>query len=409
MAKNLAELLDEPEVVVESVINKLEHISGWQSTDVRLLADINNKIRAKLIELKLDPDDTTGPELYHALLAKLDRDEQKFNMPYVKRPSNEVINSVKQAHKPYQVYALKYSAAKEILRNHPPRRLMKELSYRSVDSMLKRESISQLYNAVAKIEIPRWQNVFFKDLANLTPSDFESREIEFVAQQAKFGKLTNNNEITSVVPLLGAVIINDCSGSSMSLAVRITNSVNELRAISAHIKLKNVEPTFGKNIVDVVKKDTAHPFKINVLPISWKSIFHHYGKRLTSEHTEFFGPHLLHDDIKAHNPLTTLAIISPVFNWWQELEFVAKKTEAGIVSFNLTDVISSAGKDFEQRSLEHVRGSLWREFIDRYFAHPSVEQHFMQKLEPQTVPVIDYSPTPQSTEKEIAKLMEVGI
>jgi hypothetical protein len=35
MSKKFAELLDEPEVVVESVIKKLEHISGWESTDVR--------------------------------------------------------------------------------------------------------------------------------------------------------------------------------------------------------------------------------------------------------------------------------------------------------------------------------------------------------------------------------------
>jgi hypothetical protein len=71
MSKKLAELLDEPEVVVESVIKKLEHISGWESTDVRLLAEINNKVLAKHLELGLDPKDTTGPELYHALLAKL--------------------------------------------------------------------------------------------------------------------------------------------------------------------------------------------------------------------------------------------------------------------------------------------------------------------------------------------------
>jgi hypothetical protein len=409
MAKNLAELLDEPEVVVESVINKLEHIIGWQSTDVRLLADINNKVRAKISDLSLDPDDTTGPELYHALLAKLGRDEQKFNMPYVKRSSNDVINSVKQAHKLYSVYAIRQSVAKELLRSHPPRRLMKELGYRSVDSMLKRESISLLYNAVVKVEIPRWQNVFFKDLANLTPSDFETREIEIDKLPAKFGNLASNDDVTTIVPLLGAVIVNDCSGSSMGLAMHIAKSINNLRVTSAHIKLKNVETNFGKNIVDAVKKSPAHPFKINVLPISWKSVFNHYGKRTASEHTEFFGPHLLHEDIKAHNSLSTLAVISPVFNWWQELEYVAKKTEAGIVSFNLMDVIANADKEFEHRTLAHMRGSLWHEFIDRYFAHPSVEQHFMQQLEPQAIPVIDYRPSPQNTENEIANLIEVGI
>jgi hypothetical protein len=49
MSKKLAELLDEPEVVVESVIKKLEHLSGWESTDVRLLAEISNKVLGRSI------------------------------------------------------------------------------------------------------------------------------------------------------------------------------------------------------------------------------------------------------------------------------------------------------------------------------------------------------------------------
>jgi hypothetical protein len=275
--------------------------------------------------------------------------------------------------------------------------------------MLKRESASQLYNVVESIEIPRWQNVFYKDIANLTPSDFETRDIEISKLPAKFINLANTKDIVSQVPLLGTVIVNNTNVTSMALAMNIAKSINDLRAVSSHIKLKNVEAGFGQNIVKTVKNGHEHPFNINVLPITWKSIFHHYGKRTANEHTEFFGPHLLHEDIKAHNPLTTLAIISPVFNWWQELEYVAKKTEAGIVSFNLMDVINNVGREFEQRSSEHFRQSLWSEFIGRYFEHPSVEQHFMQQLEPQTVPVIDFRPTSRNTEQDIANLIEVGI
>jgi hypothetical protein len=133
MSKKLAELLDEPEVVVESVIKKLENLSGWESTDVRLLAEINNKSRAKHLELGLDPNDTTGPELYHALLAKLNKDEAKINLP-----STTILNQVSGVHKNYNAYSLKRNIAKELLRSHPPRRLMKQLGFRSVDSMLKR-------------------------------------------------------------------------------------------------------------------------------------------------------------------------------------------------------------------------------------------------------------------------------
>ncbi len=79
MSKTLAKLLDQPEVLVEGLIKKLENFSTFNSTDIRLLADSNNKVRSKTVDLGLDPDDTTGPELYHSLLVRFAHDEQKFS------------------------------------------------------------------------------------------------------------------------------------------------------------------------------------------------------------------------------------------------------------------------------------------------------------------------------------------
>jgi hypothetical protein len=147
---------------------------------------------------------------------------------------------------------------------------------------------------------------------------------------------------------------------------------------------------------------------ISLLPISWRTIFHHYGQRKSAEHTEFFGPHILHEDILTHNVMRSLSKIFPVLNWWQGFEHVAKKTEQGVVSLNLHDVIDSQGKDYREHSLVHFRKSLWHEFIDRYFAHPSVEQHFMQQLEPQPVPVVEI-PESDNPEHEIRQMMELGV
>jgi hypothetical protein len=91
------------------------------------------------------------------------------------------------------------------------------------------------------------------------------------------------------------------------------------------------------------------------------------------------------------------------------MEHAAVKTEQGIVSFNLSDVMASRGKNFEQRSLSYFRDSVWHEFINRYLAHPSVEQHFMQQLEPQTVPVMDLEPNAEAQEKEIARMVGIGV
>jgi hypothetical protein len=403
MSKKLSELLYEPEILVESAIKKLEHLSGFEGTDIRLLGEVNNKTRAKLAELGLDPDDTTGPELYNALLAKAEQDESRLNLE-----TDQLIRQISRAHKSYQVYALKQSVAKELLRNHPPRKLMKVLSYRSVESMLRRENICALFAYVADVESPRWLNVFWKDLSNITPSDFEVREVIIVAAEPKYLTILKDRSETTEVPLLGAVIVNPISDSKMSLSLSVAGSIGALRTECAYIKLKNVEANFGKNLVDIVEDGTREPLQVSRLPISWHTVFHHYGQRSPKEHTEFFGPHILHEDILAHNPIKSLSKISPIFAWWEDLEYVAKKTEQGIVSFNLADVLKNHNSDYKQRSLDHFRKSLWHEFINRYFAHPSVEQHFMQQLEPQTVPVAD-TPTEYNPENEIKQMMEVGV
>jgi hypothetical protein len=403
MSKNLAELLDEPEVVVESVVKKLEHLCGWESTDVRLLSEINNKVRAKISQLGLDPTDTTGPELYHALLAKLHQDEKSLNFS-----QEELIKQITKAHSGYNVYALKRSVAKDLLRKHPPRKLMKQLNYRSVESMIKRENVCGLYADLLNIESPRWLNVFYKDLAKLTPSDFETQNIEIFSMPANSLSPQNYNSTTKSVPLLGGVAVFRSSIGNINLAVHIAQSINELRSTSALIKYKNVEANFGDNLVGIIQNQTKHPLKISVLPISWHSIFNYYGQRPTKEHTEFFGPHLLHEDIKAHEPLKILGKISPVFNWWQGHEYVAASTKQGFVSLNLHDVAGSIGKTFDQRSQKHYRQSLWHEFLNRYLNHPSVEQHFMRQLEPQTVPVEDMQPS-ESPEYSIRQMIEAGI
>jgi hypothetical protein len=184
MSKNLSKLLDQPEALVEAAVKKLEHLSGFESTDVRLLAEMSNKIRSKTQELGLDPDDTTGPELYHALSVKLAQDEKNLNLS-----TDDLIYKIAKTHKLHKVYSLKHSVAKELLRAHPPRKLMKHLNYRSVDSMLKRENVCELYGGLPLVEAPRWLNVFWKDLAKLTPSDFESREIEIIVPSIKLGRL----------------------------------------------------------------------------------------------------------------------------------------------------------------------------------------------------------------------------
>src|SRR6185369_14848313 len=76
MTRFLSEALGAVEPVFSRSIQQLEHAAGLPGTDIRLTADIIQKTRTKIADLGLDPDDTTGQELYGALQERLAKDEQ---------------------------------------------------------------------------------------------------------------------------------------------------------------------------------------------------------------------------------------------------------------------------------------------------------------------------------------------
>jgi hypothetical protein len=134
MSRRLANLLDESELAVNNAIKKLESLSGFDSVDVKMLAEINGKARAKMEQLGLDPHDTEGTELYHALLTKYENDEKQLrsslgissNKLNAEEFINQIVKFLEFSGNQQNVWALKRSVAKNLFKKHPPKVLMKK-------------------------------------------------------------------------------------------------------------------------------------------------------------------------------------------------------------------------------------------------------------------------------------------
>ena len=68
MSNFLTDLLGATEPLFSLSVKQLESASGRPGADVRLIAEIIGKVQLKTKELTLDAADTTGEELYHALI-----------------------------------------------------------------------------------------------------------------------------------------------------------------------------------------------------------------------------------------------------------------------------------------------------------------------------------------------------
>jgi len=186
MSKLISEMLGQPEREVKKLINALEAKNGYPSHDVRLLANNIQRVRTKITDLKLDPDDTTAQELYQALLIKFQNDSRRFDEHFgvasedSAQKVGKAVGIVTQNIDMPDKWLLKCSFAKQLLRRQPPKKLMKQLGYRSVDSMLKREDIAKVYLASNLIESAVWQRAQAILISTLDSTAFERRKLKIV-------------------------------------------------------------------------------------------------------------------------------------------------------------------------------------------------------------------------------------
>ena len=186
MTRVLSELLGAKEPEFRLGIRQLERAGGSPSADIRLSAELQQAVQAALRDLGLDPGDTTGPELYSALMARAKQDNGVIRELLGAGADDadltlKIQRLLSKLDVPKKSFALKSSVAKRLLKKNPPKKAMKQLGYRSIDSMLKHESVAQLYGAAAITENATWHRQLLSSYKQLGATDFESRDITIVA------------------------------------------------------------------------------------------------------------------------------------------------------------------------------------------------------------------------------------
>lgn len=192
MSKFLRDLLDAKEPLFSLALKQLETASGRSGTDAKLIGDIHTQASDAIRRLKLDPADSTGSEIYRALLSQVayndthlahaiggkDPDDVQALIPLMKAAFDQ-----SDANK--ECWVIKKSVARDMLRHNPPPNIMKALGYRSIDSLLKQENLYEIYGALRFAEGPEWLNSFNENYKSLKPGDFETRQIEVVLMPHK--------------------------------------------------------------------------------------------------------------------------------------------------------------------------------------------------------------------------------
>ncbi len=401
MSRMLSELLAAQEPSFTNMLQRLESESGHPDIDVRLSADIAKNVRAKIRQLGLDPADTNGQELYSALQSLVKKhDEFLAKAVGGNDPADitdlipRLIATAKKLPIIKSSWVLKHSTAKRLLKATPPKKVMKHLGYRSIDSMLKRENIDELYASLRFAESPSWLSRFIASYKNLRPSDFETRDISIIAMPGKrWGKLSqdfvysHHHNVASLKEMgIIAVLpmpIDRLQGISITVLPLLVHYINELRLYSAFFKLQQVKPHFATILINTLTRDPNDTASIAGQPVHWRVIQRHFGKLDKSRHPEVFEPHVQPDDLTWKSAEDVLYNLEPALKFWEDLDYIAIMHEGRPVSFGLRDnaVSYCNGLPYGQQSIQNFQDALSSEIFVRYLGQESIEEQVIKQLD----------------------------
>ncbi len=257
MSKALARLLGKSEKEITSALAKLEAQCGYPSEDVRLIAENKQKLRVKIAQLGLDPEDTTDAELYHALLVRFEKDAAMLDRALGTSSQNSLRERMSKAvqllhhcSQTEEMWVVKNAVIKTLLAQNPPKRIAKHLHYRSINSLIKREDAAEVFLVASSVEPASWQKTTAKILSKLNSSDYELRPIKIVEFAAgRWAPWPGPATYVALNKQMGAVGIWPSpdlnSASVFALALLLLSGLQSLNREGYYESLHHLHPTLG--------------------------------------------------------------------------------------------------------------------------------------------------------------------
>lgn len=407
MTRFLSESLQAPEPYFRLGLRKLEVANGSPNADIHLTTDVLRQTQAKLKQLGLDPDDTTAEELYHVLQERIKADDARLNRALRTQAATHIsaegdvvagmIHVLKGLPDSKRCFALKASVLKSIIKRLPPKRAMKRLGYRSLDSMLKHEPPVSIMAAAWLTESGGWRQRLLESYKHLAPSDFEDRSISLMRPDSKhwreLAEETVDRTKHNILCLkeLGAVVFLPLStqapagSTTVSLSLAL-HELNEIRAVSTFLKLCQVRPDFGNLVRTVVNDEPRLKSSLIDQPVPWQLIQRHYAQLAGGDdQRQALEPYLRLEDVAWHPVERTLSMIEPSLAFWDRSAHLGLLRDRQPVSLNIVDAALNYCNrlPFEQRIVHYFQRSLWHELMSRYLRHETVEKAVTSQLQPE--------------------------
>lgn len=397
--KRISSILRTDKHVIDSLVRNLELTYAKVGVLDDIIEENEAIIRDRLDFLGLGRN-VGAYEVYDALISKVEADDIKIfealNRPNLNIPAEaqRVMDLARAVSEKKKGFFLKHEVAQRFLRSEPPRLIMAALGYETVDAMLAKEDLLEVYSALRFLESSEWLNkVFFRQYEHLSPDDFEERDITPRVLDSKWVKLAETftkkkHHNVSHLKELGVIFIIpislNYSGETLRLVSLLCHYFNEINFYSDIFRDFSAEKdSFASNVISLLRGDVINhrlPQMMQEVRRSNFLIVQRYLAKDDENDWRLFEPHVnpeaIHWDKAEKGIVNIPEVLHQVkdgLHFWRDLGWVGDyfKDEVGhelLVSFNLVDTVMALVKEKEMsKYLYHHQEALWNKIYIGYF------------------------------------------
>ena len=386
----------------------LSEVTGKKDVLEGVLSRNNGAVHDRLSRLGVRMD-ASAKEVYDALISRIEADNhavsEAFKTPALHSVADcaRVLEVVKRVAGTNHGFFLKEEKAREFLKNEPPRKVMEYLGYDSVDAMLEKEDLYEVYSALRFVEGSEWLNaVFFNQYKTLTPEDFEERAIQARALPERWNRVAkifvkkkwhNISHLKEMGVVFVIPITLGISGELLRMIALVFHYLHEIPFYSDMFrKVAGVPETFAESVISLLRGDVIERRIPEGEKTLWLVVQRYLAKDDENE-WRLFVPHLNPEAIHWRKAAEDIVRLGSELgeqkidlSFWEGLDSVGDyfKDEIGndvLVSFNIVDTVMSLVKEKELiKYLYHHEEALWNDIFAAYFSHEELENFSKEYL-----------------------------
>ncbi|MEX1014563.1 MAG: hypothetical protein WDZ80_05375 [Candidatus Paceibacterota bacterium] len=407
-AEYLAKILGTDKDDLIKIENRLESVTGKKNVMEKIIADNTKEVKKRLEILGLK-ETSSAKEVYDALIFKIEKDAKDIsealdNPKYENQEdTNRLLKLAKDIVSTKKGFFLKKEKAKEFLVKEPPENVMNYLGYDSVEKMLDKEDLLEVYSSLRFLEDRNWMNnVFFKQYEVLTPDDFEEREIEAKALDKKWVKaaesfVSKKWHNISHLKEMGVVFVIPITlgipGEMLRMLSLVLHYLYEVPFYSDMFKKCLESPAlFDEKVISLLRGDVYDKKLSEGEKSIWLVVQRYLAKddendwRLSVPRINPEAYHWARAEKSLVKLGNSIDHLGPDLSFWCDLDWVGDyfKDELGndsLVSFDLVDTVMSLVQSKDMiKYLYHHRESLWNKIFIEYFGEDQLEYFLKEHL-----------------------------